>query len=55
MYLNQMGSENVQIPLEKYNFINKNIHENGSIFLGIRPEHVYYEKVNEHVLYKVEI
>ena len=40
------GSDNVQIPLEKYNFINKNI-DNESIFLGIRPEHVYFEKVNE--------
>ena len=40
------GSDNVQIPLEKYDFINKNIN-NGSIFLGIRPEHVYFEKVNE--------
>ena len=27
-------------------FINKDI-DNGSIFLGIRPEHVYFEKVNE--------
>ena len=40
------GSDNVQIPLEKYDFINKNI-DYGSIFLGIRPEHVYFEKVNE--------
>ena len=40
------GSDNVQIPLEKYDFINKDIN-NGSIFLGIRPEHVYFEKVNE--------
>jgi multiple sugar transport system ATP-binding protein len=40
------GSDNVQIPLGKYDFINKDI-DNGSIFLGIRPEHVYFEKVNE--------
>ena len=33
------GSDNVQILLEKYNFINKNIN-NSSIFLGISPEHV---------------
>jgi multiple sugar transport system ATP-binding protein len=39
------GSHNVQIPLEKYNFINDI--DNASISLGIRPEHVYFEKINE--------
>ena len=39
------GPDNVQIPLEKYTFIN-NI-DNAPISLGIRPEHVYFEKINE--------
>ena len=40
------GSNNVKIPLDKYEYI-ENSNTNRSIYLGIRPEHVYFEKINE--------
>jgi len=40
-------SSNIKIPLNKYNFENPiNDKKETSIYLGIRPEHVYFDKKN---------
>ena len=39
------GSKDTKIPLEEYSF-KVDINEPRPIFLGIRPEHVYFEKIN---------
>ena len=41
------GSANIKIPLEKYNYKEK-INGQRNIYLGIRPEHVYFEKINSN-------
>ena len=49
------GSSNVKIPLDKYEYI-ENSNTNRSIYLGIRPEHVYFEKINRRLFwYKIKI
>ena len=41
------GAGNIKIPLDDYNYKEK-ITEQRNIFLGIRPEHVYFEKINSN-------
>lgn len=40
------NSSDVKIPLDKYEFINNNL-DTKSVYFGIRPEHVYFEKINK--------
>ncbi len=41
------GSSNIKIPLDKYDFKDSNNSKNEkSIYLGIRPEHIYIDKNN---------
>ena len=42
------GGLEVEVPINSYNFIDKNIHENKEILFGIRPEHIHYKKSSEH-------
>ena len=39
---------NLEIPIEDYNFkVNDNLN-NKEVFFGIRPEHIFFKKLNEH-------
>ena len=42
------GGLEVEVPINSYKFIDKNIHENKEILFGIRPEHIHYKKSSEH-------
>jgi len=41
-----LNKDKTEIPLNKYNFKNKNIENEKEVILGIRPEHIYMEKNN---------
>ena len=40
------NSSDIKIPLNKYEFIKDNL-DTESVYFGIRPEHVYFEKLNK--------
>ena len=46
-YFMPKGSKDIKIPLNEYAF-KVNINEERPVYLGIRPEHVYFEKVNSN-------
>ena len=41
------GSADIKIPLGDYNYEEK-VTEQKNVYLGIRPEHVYFEKTNSN-------
>ena len=43
-----------QIPVENYNFLNKNNHNGREVLFGIRPEHIYLSKNNKND-YQIEL
>jgi multiple sugar transport system ATP-binding protein len=46
-YFMPKGSKDIKIPLNEYSF-KDDVKEERPIYLGIRPEHVYFEKINQN-------
>jgi len=44
------NESNVEIPINRYGFKEKNNLDNKEVFFGIRPEHIFFKKLNENDL-----
>ena len=46
-FLGENSNNDIQIPINNYNFNKKIELDNKEVYFGIRPEHIYYKKSNE--------
>ena len=46
-FLGENSNNDIQIPINNYNFDKKIELDNKEVYFGIRPEHIYYKKSNE--------
>ena len=47
LFLGENSNNDIQIPINNYNFDKKIELDNKEVYFGIRPEHIYYKKSNE--------